>query len=111
MNTPDPFREWDGAYVLGSLSTADRLAYEQHLAQCASCEREVCGLAGMTGLLSRVPEAWAVQSLETGPEVPAAVLPRLVRAVRRRHLVVTAATVLVAAVTGVMLGVLFCCYL
>ena len=111
MNTPDPFREWDGAYVLGSLSTAERLAYEEHLAQCASCEREVCGLAGITGLLSRVPTAWAVQSLETDPEVPATVLPRLVRAVRRRHLVVTAATVLVAAVTGVVLGVLFCCYL
>lgn len=109
MNTPDPFREWDGAYVLGSLSTADRLAYEQHLAQCASCEREVCGLAGVTGLLSRVPEAWAVQSLGTDPEVPAAVLPRLVRTVRRRHLVVAAATVLVAAVTGAVLAVLFCC--
>lgn len=108
MNTPDPFREWDGAYVLGALSTADRLAYEQHLAQCASCEREVCGLAGVTALLSRVPEAWAVQSLNTGPEVPAAVLPRLVRAVRRRHLLVTAAAVLVAAVTGAVLGVLFC---
>ena len=111
MNAPDPFREWDGAYVLGSLSTADRLAYEQHLAQCASCEREVCGLAGVTGLLSRVPVAWAVQSLDTDPEVPAAVLPRLVRAVRRRHLAVTAATVLVAAVTGAVLAALFCCYL
>ncbi|SFR05464.1 Putative zinc-finger [Lentzea waywayandensis] len=111
MNAPDPFREWDGAYVLGSLSTSDRLAYEQHLAQCASCEREVCGLAGVTGLLSRVPVAWAVQSLDTDPEVPAAVLPRLVRAVRRRHLVVTAATVLVAAVTGAVLAALFCCYL
>ncbi|MCX2955366.1 anti-sigma factor family protein [Lentzea sp. NEAU-D7] len=111
MSTPDPFREWDGAYVLGSLSTAERLAYEEHLAQCASCEREVCGLAGITGLLSRVPEAWAVQSLGTDPEVPATVLPRLVRAVRRRRRVVTAATVLVAAVTGAVLGVLFCCYL
>ncbi|SMC93125.1 anti-sigma factor family protein [Lentzea albidocapillata] len=107
MNTPDPFREWDGAYVLGSLSAADRLAYEQHLAQCASCEREVCGLAGVTGLLSRVPEAWAV--LGDGPEVPTAVLPRLVRTVRRRHLVVTAAAVLGAAVTGAVLGVLFWC--
>ncbi|MDX8051800.1 zf-HC2 domain-containing protein [Lentzea sp. BCCO 10_0798] len=110
MSTPDPFREWDGAYVLGSLSTAERLAYEEHLAQCASCEREVCGLAGLTGLLSRVPEAWAVQSLGTDPEVPAAVLPRLVRAVRRRQLVVMAATVLVAAMTGAVLGVLIWCY-
>ncbi|MEV6710842.1 hypothetical protein AB0M48_02265 [Lentzea sp. NPDC051208] len=72
------------------LPPADRLVYEEHLAQCASCEREVCGLAGLRGLLSRVPEAWAV---------------------RRRRLVVMAATVLVAAMTGAVLGVLFFCYL
>ena len=48
------FAEWDGAYVLGSLSPADRLQFEQHLSGCADCARGVRELAGMPGLLGRV---------------------------------------------------------
>ena len=33
----DPFREWDAAYVLGSLEPADRRAFEDHLRTCDSC--------------------------------------------------------------------------
>jgi anti-sigma factor RsiW len=104
----DPFREWDVAYVLGSLSPDDRKVYERHLEVCQPCEHAVCQLAGMTGLLSRVPKDWA---LGTVPDVPATLLPRLaqaVRADRRRVLVVTVAAILVAAVVSAALTGAFC---
>lgn len=104
----DPFREWDVAYVLGSLSPGDRQAYERHLDACPSCEREVCLLVGTAGLLSRVPADWAVQSLQPSEALPDTVLPRLVRAARRKRLVVTATAVLVAAVIGAVLTYLLC---
>ncbi len=49
--TPDPYREWDAAYVLGALSPHDRRAFEQHLATCAACREAVAELAGMPGIL------------------------------------------------------------
>jgi anti-sigma factor RsiW len=103
-----PYREWDVAYVLGSLSPADRQVYERHLALCPPCEHEVCRLAGTAGLLSRVPAKWAVESLGPSAGVPATVLPRLARAVRRRRLLVTVTTILVAAVLGAVLTFYLC---
>ena len=100
----DPFREWDVAYVLGSLSPSDRKAYEHHLADCPACEREVGRLAGTAGLLSRVPVDWAVASLTT-PRIPATVLTR---PARRSRLAVAAATILVAAVIGAVVALLLC---
>lgn len=105
----DPYREWDVAYVLGSLSPSDRRAYERHLGECPACEREVTGLAGMPGILSAVPAQRAVELL--GPpapdqEVPSTLLPGLIRAARSaqrwtRVRVVTA--VLAAAAMSAML--------
>lgn len=103
-----PFREWDVAYVLGSLSPGDRQIYERHLGACPPCEHEVCRLAGTAGLLSRVPAEWAVESLTTTPQVPATVLPALARAARRRRLLVTTTAVLVAAVIGAVLAFFLC---
>ncbi len=74
----------DAAYVLGSLSPAERLEFERHLPTCAACRRSVAQLAGMPGLLARVP----VESLaEPTPEVPLpdTLLPSLVRTVRREQ--------------------------
>ncbi|WP_026818543.1 anti-sigma factor family protein [Arthrobacter castelli] len=51
----DPFREWDAAYVLGSLTPADRAAYEAHLAECPRCSAAVADLAGLPGILAAVP--------------------------------------------------------
>lgn len=102
-----PFHEWDVAYVLGSLSSGDRQAYERHLSLCPPCEHEVGRLAGTAGLLSRVPAEWAVESL-IAPPVPATVLPGLARAARRRRLVVTTTTILVAAVLGAALALYLC---
>lgn len=49
----DPFRTWDGPYVLGALSPEDRSAYEDHLHDCSTCGDAVRTLAGLPGLLAR----------------------------------------------------------
>ena len=98
------FAELDGSYVLGSLSPAERLEYEKHLATCEECARSVRELAGLPGLLARVDPV----ILEPAPQlepVPATLLPSLVHEVgraRRRRLV---ASVAVAAAAVVALAV------
>ena len=51
----DRFSTWDAAYVLGSLSPAERREFEEHLAGCPACQAAVSELAGMPGLLAQVP--------------------------------------------------------
>jgi hypothetical protein len=96
----------DGAYVLGALSPEDRVAFERHLAGCSECAQSVRELAGLPGLLARVP----VEILD--PEklpmpVPDTLLPALVRRVHRSQrrrtwitagLVAAAATIAIGAV-------------
>ena len=95
----------DGAYVLGSLSPGERLAYERHLSGCARCSRAVRELAGIPGLLASVD----ARDLEpdAGAPLPPTLLPSLVREVRRsqrrRSAVVGAVA---AAVTAVAVGAL-----
>lgn len=77
------YEMWDGAYVLGSLSPAERREFEEHLDTCEECSRAVRDLAGLPGLLGRIgPEV-----LEAGPAepVPETLRPRLFRAVRRQR--------------------------
>ena len=76
------FGDNDGAYVLGALSPAERLAYEQHLDTCADCTRAVRQLAGLPGLLARVDPAVLEEPADAEP-VPEAVLTNLVWEVRR----------------------------
>src|SRR5690606_26259909 len=49
------FASYDAAYVLGALSPRDRQEFEQHLRECAECAQGVRELAGMPGLLAKVP--------------------------------------------------------
>ena len=78
-----PYEMWDGSYVLGSLSPAERREFEAHLDGCRPCSRAVRDLAGLPGLLGRIgPEV--VDEHEPEP-VPETLLPRLSRAVRRRE--------------------------
>ena len=44
----------DGAYVLGALSPAERVAYERHLASCSFCREAVADISAMPDLLSRL---------------------------------------------------------
>jgi hypothetical protein len=73
--TVDPYREWDAAYVMGSLSPADRHAFEAHLAECDLCARNVADLAGLPGILSVVPADQAALLLHDQPELPPTEVP------------------------------------
>lgn len=97
MTTHDEFATWDAAYVLGALSPTERRAFEAHLRECDRCSEAVAELAGMPGILSRVPREQAAALLEEplsaastadraaadgpGPDV----LPSLLHRVRRRR--------------------------
>jgi hypothetical protein len=99
------FSHYDGSYVLGALSSADRQAFERHLADCHQCARSVRELAGLPGLLARV-DPDVLQNPPHQEPVPDTVLPALVREVRRsrrRRAMTTvglAAAGLAAAVTA-----------
>jgi hypothetical protein len=100
----------DGAYVLGSLAASERAAYERHLPDCAECSRAVRELAGLPGLMGRVP----LEALEPPGEpepVPETLLPAVVSEVRRSQrrrrgavaaILAAAAAIVVVGVTGVV---------
>lgn len=100
------FAEWDAAYVLGALSSADRHAYEEHLDTCAVCARAVAELTPTVGLLSRVPaDRMEVEETSAAPDAEgreALVSIARERERRRRRAWwiggVTAAAIVVAAV-------------
>src|SRR5271154_7455994 len=48
------YSTWDAAYVLGSLSPADRREFEGHLSVCPFCSQAVAELSGMPALLSKL---------------------------------------------------------
>ncbi|NUS45548.1 MAG: zf-HC2 domain-containing protein [Mycobacteriaceae bacterium] len=76
----DGYRTWDGPYVLGALTSAERAEYERHLAECPDCQAAVAELAGLPGLLARVPLELVEPDLPDGPEPPSDLQDRLLRA-------------------------------
>ena len=106
MSTPHgssidcPYEMWDGSYLLGSLSPAERREFEAHLDDCGHCSRAVRDLAGLPGLLARIgPEVLDEPATEPVPET---LLPRLSRAVRRRQQRRTWLTAGVAAAAAIV---------
>lgn len=110
----DPYADWDGAYVLGALSPAERREFEEHLTTCPSCAAGVTELAGMPGLLAQlsVEEALLSGPEPAAPRDPAPALlaagapqPRppdgRTRRLTRALVAVAAAFVLLAGVVGV----------
>lgn len=85
----DKYRDWDAAYVLGSLSTDERREFERHLANCAGCTSSVAELAGMPGFLMKIDADTAV-ALTQGPErenvfaLPLEPIQKLARAAMKR---------------------------
>ncbi|MFL1379689.1 anti-sigma factor family protein [Nocardiopsis protaetiae] len=112
----DPYREWDGAYVLGALNPRERREFEEHLLVCDSCRAAVTELAGLPGLLGAVPveEALALGAADdpAAPRAPEAVpLASVAAAARRRRTrgrallaSVAAGALLVAGAGGWVMG-------
>ena len=100
------FQYDDGAYVLGALGPEDRVAFESHLVSCDACARSVRELAGLPGLLSRVP-AGSLDPDAAPVPVPDTLLPALVRharAHRRRRTWISAGLVAAVTVTALSAG-------
>jgi len=97
-----------GVYVLGAIGPAERAQVDQHLATCPRCREELVGLAGLPGLLRRVPpdvatQAWADDTSGSRPGPPLDRLISRVSAIRlRRRLTAVAAALVIglAAATG-----------
>jgi anti-sigma factor RsiW len=97
-----------GVYVLGAIGPAERAQVDQHLAACPRCREELAGLAGLPGLLRRVPpevamQAWADDTSGSRSGPPLDRLISRVSAIRRRRRLTAAAAALViglAAATG-----------
>lgn len=76
---------WDAAYVLGSLSAADRREYEDHLADCPQCRAAVTEISGVPALLSQL-DGPCVAAIDDAAPAPAPdLLASLVTEVRRRR--------------------------
>ncbi|MGA7131929.1 MAG: zf-HC2 domain-containing protein [Mycobacterium sp.] len=109
----DDYTTWDAAYVLGSLSSAERREFEAHLTDCPLCGSAVRELSGMPALLSQLDrdELAAIDDRSgAAPLLPDELLPSLLAKVswRRRSRIVTwtagAAAAAVLAI-GVLVGV------
>ncbi len=96
------FATLDGAYVLGSLSPTERAEYERHLGTCEECSRSVRELAGLPGLLGRVP-ADLLEHPVSEP-VPATLLPRLIAEARKHDRRRSIRTAVLAAAAAVIAG-------
>jgi anti-sigma factor RsiW len=116
----DRYAMWDAAYVLGSLSAAQRREFETHMAHCPACREAVADLSGVPALLSQLDRnevaamtesGAAAESLLDTPAMSPELLPSLLATVgwrRRRTRVVTwVASAAAAAVLalGVFVGV------
>lgn len=72
-----PWAHHDGAYLLGALPPEERRPYEEHLPGCAPCTAALSEVAGLPGLLGRLPAG----ALEAPEPLPADLLPNLLAAV------------------------------
>jgi len=107
MGDNDRYATWDAAYVLGSLSAADRREFEAHMATCMACREAVGDLSGVPALLSRLDREDVVAIDETGaaPEMSPELLPSLLSAVRFRRRRTRVATWAASAAAAAVLGV------
>lgn len=104
----DRYLTWDAAYVLGSLSSADRHEYEAHMRTCKACRSAVAELSGVPALLAKLgADDW--RGLDDQPsdapplrgEVMQSVLDRVRWRRRRTQWLTSAAVGLAAALLAV----------
>jgi hypothetical protein len=103
----DRYVTWDAAYVLGSLTSAERREYEGHLETCDRCRSAVADISGIPALLAMLsPDE--VRALDEQPEPPPLrpeVLDNVLTKVRwrrrRTRWLTTAAVGVAAAVVAV----------
>jgi Putative zinc-finger len=102
---------WDAAYVLGSLSPAERREFEGHMRTCKECRQAVAEISGMPALMSRLDSDDVEAIDERGqpedalPPMRPELLTSLLRKVtwrRRRSRVVAWSTAAAAAAVLVM---------
>jgi predicted lipoprotein with Yx(FWY)xxD motif len=96
-----------GIYVFGAITPADRATVVRHLATCPNCRDELVGLAGLPGLLLRLPAVAAAFSsgdlaVASRQDLQQALVDRTLGTItqrrrRRRRLAAIAATALTAA--------------
>jgi anti-sigma factor RsiW len=101
------YATWDAAYVLGSLSPADRREYEAHLSVCPLCNQAVSELSGMPALLSKVDSGTVAamgDAADPADMVPN-LLPPLLSEVRRRRRRVRMLTWTSGAAAAVLLAI------
>jgi hypothetical protein len=108
----DEYAQWDAAYVLGSLTDADRSEYEAHLRGCSACRQSVDELSGMPAILGQLTldEFAAIDDAASeAPPLNPRVLSSLVATVSRRRRTTRFVSwgVAVAAAAAVVMGVLF----
>ncbi len=113
MDDNDRYAMWDAAYVLGSLSAADRREFETHMASCPPCREAVAELSGVPALLSRLDGAEVAAINESGaapgtgpatPEMSPELLPSLLATVRFRRRRSRVTTWVASAAAAVVLG-------
>ncbi len=108
----DPYTTWDAAYVLGSLSGAERREFETHLATCPRCTAAVAELSGIPALLSQLT-AEEVEALDDSPTDAPPMRPEMLdtllakvewrrRRTRRISMITLAAAAALAAVALVI---------
>jgi hypothetical protein len=102
MSEHTRYADWDAAYVLGSLTRAERAEYEGHLAECKTCRTAIRELAAMPGLLGHLDAEEALALLEED----AAPVRHLESAPSRRRFPSRLIAVAVAAAAVVMTAVL-----
>jgi Putative zinc-finger len=103
----DRYREWDAAYLLGALSSEERLEFEAHLPDCPDCRAAIAESAGVPGVLRRLDVASAVRIRDLPDAAPIedpapTNVARIAGSIRRRRRIFTtaAAAAVVAALTG-----------
>jgi anti-sigma factor RsiW len=102
---------WDAAYVLGSLSAADRREFEGHMAHCADCREAVAELSGVPALLSQLDREEVAAMNESGhlpsatPEMSPELLPSLLQKVRWRRRRTRITTWVASSAAAMVLGI------